>query len=117
MGLAEEGGDVLDRTTGVPANGKEIEDTGVDHYHVTINGYYDIATGNTSGIRRGAIVTDLALFRASTDATPAYAIIECSLVVRGAPRTRQCGPRPDGMDRRSPQPAAAMWWATFSDAG
>lgn len=76
----EEGGEVLDRTTGA-SNGWENEDNGVTHAHITVNGYYDIATGNTTGIRRDTTLTSLALYVNRDDSTPAYLITE-ALVVR-----------------------------------
>jgi hypothetical protein len=86
----EEGGEVLDRTVG-SHGGKEYEDVGVTHTHITVNGYYDILTGNTSGIRREAVLTDLGLYVNRGDSSPAFYIGEAIVVrfrLRGQVRGR-----------------------------
>ncbi len=72
---AEEGGDVLDRTTGAD-QGAARQDMGVQDCRVSIRGYMDVVTGQYTPVRRGTVIENLELFRTDADVTPAYSIPE-----------------------------------------
>lgn len=76
---ADEGADVLDRTTGADA-GFEREDLGVYNCHVTMKLYLDITDGQYANLQRGAELSNLELYRSLEDTVPAFLIPEAIVV-------------------------------------
>lgn len=70
---AEEHGDDLDATVG-NSGGATNTDTGCDDLTVTLSGVIDTTTGQYAAISRGVILSNLKLYRAATDTTPAFTV-------------------------------------------
>lgn len=68
---ADEDSQMLGRTTGAD-EGYRNEDAGIQSCDVTVKGYMDIASGEYAQIEAGTVLTNLKLYRDSSDSLPAY---------------------------------------------